>query len=164
MVEVEEEDHNDADQVDCKVERHPDESRKDELVSGLGDAKDEEAARDDRDDRDEDVNAFQPELDLVDLLWLLHRPAGPGISVVIVLEIDLLQSCTCIAVQALRVYNKTAKEEGNVEQVENDRDNCNGEAACPKLERRTMLLALYLIPPGLNTCGNCNTLPSWLFN
>ena len=141
MVEVKEEDHNDADQVDCKVERHPDESWEDELVSGLGDAKDEETAGDDRDNRDEDVDAFQPKLDVVDLLWLLQRPAGPGISVVVVLETDLLQSCTCIAVQAFRFYNKTAKEEGDVEQVENDRDNCNGKTACPKLERRTMLLA-----------------------
>merc|ERR1712012_701577 len=57
VVDVEEEDDEDADKIDGKVERHPDKRGKDELVSGLADAKDQQTTCHNRDHRDEDVDA-----------------------------------------------------------------------------------------------------------
>ena len=145
-VDTEEEYHDDADQVDCKVEGHPEESGEDELVSRLADAEDEQAACDDRDNGEEDIDDFQPKYDVVDTLWLLQRLAEPRISVVIVLKANLRQTCSCNTVQGVGFYNETAKEDDNVQQVENDRNNCNGQAPCPQLERRTMLLCGQKIP------------------
>ena len=146
LVDIEEEYNDNADQVDGKVEGHPEESWEDELVSWLADAKDEQAACDDRDEGEEDVDDFQTKLDVVDLVWLLQRPTDPWVSVVGVLKTDLLQTCSCNTVQGFWLYNETAKKKNNVQQVENDRNNCNGQAACPQLERRTMLLCGQKIP------------------
>ena len=63
VVDVEEEDDEDADKIDGKVEWHPDKRGKDELVSGLADAKDQQAACHNRDHRDEDVDAQEGEGD-----------------------------------------------------------------------------------------------------
>ena len=114
-VDTEEEYHDDADQVDCKVEGHPEESGEDELVSRLADAEDEQAACDDRDNGEEDIDDFQPKYDVVNTLWLLQRLAEPRISVVIVLKANLRQTCSCNTVQGVRFYNETAKEDDNVQ-------------------------------------------------
>ena len=119
VVDVEEEDDEDADKIDGKVERHPDKRGKDELVSGLADAKDQQAACHNRDHRDEDVDAFKSQLDAVQLLGLLHRLAEPG---VVLLEADFLQAGVGDSVQGLGLHNEAADEDDDVEQVEDDRD------------------------------------------
>lgn len=130
LVDIEEEYHDDADKVDCKVEGHPEECGEDELVSRLADAKYEQAACDDRDDGEEDIDAFQPKLNVVNLLRLRQWLTEPRVGVVVVLKTNLLQTCSCHNVQGFRLYNQTAKQNDNVEEVENDRNYCNGQAAC----------------------------------
>ena len=81
----------------------------------MADAKDEQAACDDRDEGEEDVDDFQTKLDVVDLVWLLQRPTDPRVSVVGVLKTDLLQTCSCNTIQGIGFYNETAKEDDNVQ-------------------------------------------------
>ena len=119
VVDVEEEDHKDADKIDGKVERHPDKRGKDELVSGLADAKDQQAACHNGDNRDEDVDALKSQLDVGQPLGLLHRLTEPG---VVLLEADFLQAGVGDSVQGLGLHNEAADEDDDVEQVEDDRD------------------------------------------
>ena len=145
LVDVEEEDHHDADEVDCKVKRHPEERWEDELVSWLADAKYQQAACDHWYDGEKDVNPFQTELNVVNLFWLLQWLTEPWVHVVIVLKTNLLQICSHYVVQGFRFDNKTSKKDDDVEEVKNYGNYCNGQATSPQLER-TLLSCGWTIP------------------
>ena len=149
LVDVEEEDHQDAHEVDCKVKGHPDERREDELVFWSDDAEDQQAACHDRDSWDEDVDALETNLNIVDPLRLFQRSAEPWIRVVVVaLKIDPLWSCD--AVQAFWFYNKTSKKNENVEQVENDRNYGDCETAGPQLQRILLKYGFWVLFMNIN--------------